>query len=163
MSSQKQSVFDAVVAFCEENGIHFDEGMKFEPTKDQRATIVEMVARAMESGAVNLKPAARAKYDTFEKLKGYCNGLVSNWLRKDTRLNGGVDYKIQNPGSRAGSGDQIIKELRKLKSTLTQDEEKAAVEAEIQKRLAALQAEKTKKVEINSELIPAELRHLVNG
>jgi len=39
------------------------------------------------------------------KLRSYCSGLQSNWLRKDTRLNGGVKYVAKNPGSRAGSTD----------------------------------------------------------
>lgn len=163
MVNQKEGVYGAVVAFCEENGIQFDDGMKFEPTKEQRATIVEMVAQAMNAGEIDLSTEARAKYADFDKLKSYCNGLVSNWLRKDLRLNGNTPHEIKNPGSRAGAGDQVIKELKKLKSTLTSADELAAVDAEIQKRLASVQAAKAKSIEINADLIPEELRHLVNG
>lgn len=161
--SQKQGVYNAVQAFCEENELHFEDGMHFNPTKEQRSEIVHMVAGAMEAGEIQLSSDAASKYDTPEKLKSYCNGLVSNWLRKDTRLNGGEKYEIKNPGSRAGSGDQVIKELRKLKKTLTDAEQIAAVEEEIEKRLASIQAEKAKSVEINVDLIPEELKGLVSN
>lgn len=161
--TQKEGVYNATEAFCSEAGIHFEDGMKFEPTKEQRSTIVEMVAHAMDAGEIVLSEAARAKYDDLAKLKSYCNGLVSNWLRKDTRLNGGETYEIKNPGSRAGSGDQVIRELRKLKKTLSDEAQIAAVEKEINTRLAKIQASKTKSVEINADLIPEELRDLVNS
>jgi len=162
MTTQRQGTYDAIVAFCSENGVHFEDGMEFTPTKEQRASIVLMVATAMEAGEIDLSDAARAKYDDLPKLKSYCNGLVSNWLRKDPRLNGNVKYEIKNKGSRAGSGDPVIKELRKLKKTLTAgSEELAVVEEEINKRVAVVQAEKAKKVEIDVDQIPKELRHLI--
>lgn len=161
--SQKEGVYNAITSFCQDSGIHFEDGMKFEPTKEQRSTIVEMVAVAMQDGQVQLSDEARAKYDDFGKLKSYCNGLVSNWLRKDKRLNGNTTYEIKNPGSRAGSGDPVIKELRKLLKTLTDADHKAAVQEEIDQRLAAIQAEKAKSVEIDLDLIPEELKSLVNS
>ena len=107
--------------------------------------------------------SAQAKYDTEAKIKTYTNGLVSNWLRKDTRLNGGVKHQIKNPGSRAGSGDEVIKNLKRLASTLSNPEQLAAVQAEIDKRLAQLKAEKAKNVEIDMSLIPVDLQHLINS
>ena len=161
---QKEGVYSAVVAFAQENDIDFADGQSFEPSKEQRLAIVGMVTAAMEAGEIELSEAAQAKYNTTEKLHGYCNGLTSNWLRKDTRLNGGEKYEIKNPGSRAGSGDKVITELRKLKKTLTQGTaEMEAVENEINSRLATIQTARAKKVEINAELIPEELKHLVSS
>ena len=113
------------------------------------------------SGTVELSNEARFKYDTDAKLKSYTQGLVSNWIRKDVRLNGGSKYETKNPGSRAGSGDDTVKALRALRSTLTNADQISEVEAEIASRVAAFKASKTPKLEINAELIPENLRHLV--
>lgn len=157
--NQKNGVFAAIEAVLSENGKAIDG--KVELTRDERHAVVEMVTTGLFTGEIEMKEEARAKYDTEEKMRGYARGLVNNWLRKDDRLNGGVDYVPKNPGSRAGSGDAVIRELKKLRSTLTDPSEIQAVEAEIEKRIQALQAEKAKSVEINETLIPDELKHLL--
>lgn len=160
--NQKTGVYNAIVAFCAENDIPFEDGMSFEPTKEQRATIVGMVAAGLEAHEIEMSDKAREKYTDLSKLKTYSNGLVSNWVRKDKRLNGGVKHVIKNPGSRAGSGDAILRELRKLRKTLTDEAQIAVVDTEIEKRIEIVQAEKAKKVEINTDLLPEELLGLVS-
>jgi len=118
------------------------------------------VTTAMAAGEIELKEDARKKYDTESKLRSYCDGLVSNWLRKDDRLNGGEKYEPKNPGSRAGSGDEVVRELRKLKKITADETHLTAIDAEIEKRLAAIKASKAKDVEIDVEKLPEELRHL---
>lgn len=159
MQNQKTAVFNAVCSVLGQDS--FDECISL--TKEQRATVIEAVAEGFTSGEVEFSETAQAKYNTDAKVKTYTNGLVSNWLRKDTRLNGNVKHTIQNPGSRAGSGDKVIKELKKLASTLTDPAQSSAVQAEIDKRLATLKAEKAKNVEIDMSLIPADLQDLING
>jgi len=156
--NQKQGVYDAVQAFHQENDLHFEDGMKVELTKEQRSTIVGMVAAAMIAGEVSLSEAAREKHNTDAKITKYCDGLVNNWLRKDTRLNGGVKHEIKNPGSRAGQGDEQLKNLKLLHKTLDDDEQKTVVQAEIDKRIEELRAEKQKNVEINFDVIPDDLK-----
>lgn len=155
--SQKNGVFNAV---CEVLGANsFDAAVEL--SADQKKAVIEMVTTGLVSGEITFSDEARAKYDTEEKVrKEYTGGLVNNWLRKDTRLNGGEKYEAKNPGSRAGSSDPVIKELRKLRSTLTDPTQIAAVDGEIETRMAKLQAEKVKKVEINVDLLPEDLRHL---
>lgn len=155
--SQKEGVFNAV---CEIVGQSSFDGA-VELTTEQRRAVIEVVATGLMDGVIELSEAAAEKYDSIEKVKSYTNGLVSNWLRKDTRLNGGERYEAKNPGSRAGSSDPVIRELRKLKSTLADPSQIAAVEAEIEKRMETLRADKVKKVEINLDLIPEDLRDLV--
>lgn len=158
--SQKDGVFNAVVAFCEENSIPFEEGNKVDFDKSQRATIIGMLVAATEAGEMEVK-SETARAD----LKNYWNGTLSNWLRKDTRLNGGEKYVTKNPGSRAGAGDAELKELKKLlsKVTLSGNEENiAAVTQAIEARKAAIAAEKSVEVEINTEVLPESLRHLVS-
>jgi hypothetical protein len=115
------------------------------------------------NGTVELSAEASAKFNTDALLKSYTQGLVSNWLRKDIRLNGGVKHETKNPGSRAGSGDDTVKALRALRSTLTDSDQISEVESEIAARIAAHKASKAPKTVIDVSSLPEEFRHLVNG
>lgn len=157
MMNQKEGVFNAV---CGVTGNDSFDGA-VELTSEQRAQVIEIVTQGFVNGEIEMSEAGRAKYADESKLKTYCNGLVSNWLRKDKRLNGGVKHQIKNPGSRAGSGDPVIKELKKMLDVVETDEHKAAVEHEIEKRLAAIKAEKAKSIEIDESLIPDDLKGLL--
>ncbi len=155
--NQKDGVFGAV---CSVVGAEsFDAAVEL--TKEQRSQVIEIVTEGLLSGDIEMTDKARAKHDTDAKMKTYTNGLVSNWLRKDKRLNGNVQHKIKNPGSRAGSTDPVIKNLRLLRSTLTDDSQIAAVDAEIDKRIEAMRAEKAKSVEIDMSLIPDDLKDII--
>lgn len=159
MISQKDGVYNAVVAFCEDSGIEFEDGMKMEFGKDARASIVEMLVGATEAGELEVKSAAAQA-----NLSSYWNGTLSNWLRKDKRLNGNTKHVIKDPGSRAGVGDPELKELKKLliQVTATGNEEHiAAVNDAIEGRKTILAASKVKDVEVDFEKIPEALRHLV--
>lgn len=158
MISQRQAVFTAVVSVL---GLDNDFNGLAEPTKEQRKSIIEMVTDGIQSGSVDFSDEAKAKYSTREKVSGYVNGMVSNWLRKDVRLNGGEKYVTKNPGSRAGQGDEVLKNLKALLTQQTTDANKAAVQAEIDKRKAEIQASKAKTVTIDASKIPDELKHLL--
>jgi len=156
MLNQKESVFQAVLSTIGE----FDGPVSL--TKEQRSEVVDVVTQSILSGDTEFSDAAKAKYDTEQKTRTYVIGLVNNWLRKDTRLNGGTKYEAKNPGSRAGSGDPVIRELKKLLS-LADAESQEAIQAEIDARLAEVKSQKmvqAKKV-VNSDLIPEHLKHLV--
>jgi len=88
-----------------------------------------------------------------------CGLLNVLYLRKDKRLNGGEKYEIKNPGSRAGSGDDMLKALKALRSTLTDDDAIASIDEAIDNRIAELSV--VKKVTIDPESLPEHLRHLI--
>ena len=157
MINQKTAVFNATCSVLDQDS--FDGAIEL--TKEERAQVIAIVAEGFATGEVELSDNARAKYSTDAKLKTYTNGLVSNWVRKDKRLNGNVQHTIKNPGSRAGSGDAVIRELKKLKSTFTEQDQINAVETEIEKRMAIIKAEKAKDVEIDMSLIPDDLKDLL--
>ena len=157
MLNQKNAVFAAACSVLEQDS--FDEAVVL--TKEQRASVIEIVAEGFSNFEVELKEESREKYNTPAKLKTYTNSLVSNWVRKDKRLNGDVQHTIKNPGSRAGSGDAVIRELKKLKSTFTEQDQIDACDTEIEKRMAVIKAEKAKDVEIDMSLIPEDLRDLL--
>ena len=102
---------------------------------------------------------AQAKFiGDAPKLKSYVGGLVNNWMRKDKRLNGGETYITKNPGSRAGNADALIKNLKLLRSTMSDTDKIAEIDADIESRQAEIKVEKAKDVEIDMDQIPAELR-----
>lgn len=156
--NQKEGVFSAVVGIVGD----WDKDQACPITSEQRKQVIEQVTEGLLHGEIELSESARAKYDTADKMRKYVNGLVSNWLRKDKRLNGNEEYQIKNPGSRAGAGDDVIKELRKLRSTFSKgSDEYQAIDDQIEKRLEQLRTEKAKTVTIDIDKIPEELRHLV--
>ena len=153
--SQKDGVFNAVQAFMVESGRQFEEGMKVELNRDERTTVIGMLVAATNAGELQVKsPKARAD------LKEYWSGTLSNWLRKDERLNGNVKHEIKNPGSRAHVGDKQLREMKKLLDRVKGTEDEAEVQAAIDARVAERAAEKAAKTEIDVNELPEALRHL---
>lgn len=152
---QNDAVFQAVCSVLNSTG--FDGAVEL--SKDQRESVIAMVTEGIIAGTVDFSAEARIKHDTPAKVKGYTGGMVSNHLRKDKRLNGGVKYEIQNPGSRAGSGDDMLKALKALRSTLTDDDAIASIDEAIDNRIAELSVKKTVTIDVSA--LPEEFRHLV--
>jgi hypothetical protein len=135
-------------------------------TKADKHAVALAVAEGMMNGEVELSDAAKAKYATsIESLVSkYVMGMVTNWFNKSKELNGGLKYEIKNPGSRAGTGDEQIKQMRLLRKQLADlgnADGVAQVDAAIADRLAEIGAVATKTVEINADILPEAIRHLV--
>ena len=158
---QKEAVYTAILSFLKENDRSFDDGEKVELSSEDRKTIVTMLVTAIEAGNVEFSAESMGKYNTPEKIRNYSTGLLSNWLRKDSRLNGGEKHSIKNPGSRVGSTDNILKSLKALKKELTDSKDRIAVDREIEKRITELQAQRFEKASIDVGNIPAHLLHLI--
>jgi len=164
-TSQHSSVINATKTWFGEN---FRAGVdvKTYATKADKQAIALAVAEGMLSGDVELSDSAKAKYaDSIESLVSkYVMGMVTNWFNKSKELNGGLKYETKNPGSRAGTGDAQIKEMRLLRKKLLElgnSEGAARVDAAISDRLAEIGATTTKTIEINADAIPEGLRDLV--
>ena len=156
--SQKEAVFNAVTNVCEAT----DSG--YVPSKEERASICQVLFEGFRAGTIDLD-ANHVGHSDDAKLKNYCSGLLSNWLRKDGRLNGGVKYEAKNPGSRAGSTDPQIKAMRLLLSTKSDPAERAEIQSFIDKRLAEIKPAsqaKTLTAEQIAVLEAAGLSHLVS-
>ena len=143
-TNQKTAVYNAVKSV-----VSFEDNDVVQLTKDEKSTVVSILVAGFEADEIELK-------NPQTDLKKYCGGLLNNWLRKDTRMNGGSAYVTKNPGSRAGSGDAMIKNLKLLKQKegLT-TEEIAKIDQAIADRLAIIKPKVEKKVDFNE--IPAEL------
>jgi len=125
---QKDAVFQAV-----SNTVELEDGASVSLSKEQRETVVNILAEGFLSGQIDYQGTVNP-----DEIRGYCSGLLSNWLRKDTRLNGGVKYEAKNPGSRAGNSDPAIRAMRTLMSTKTEPSEIAEIQSFIDKRLAEI-------------------------
>lgn len=118
----------------------------------QLVQVEERVFMAFKNGETT-----HSKNPDDAALKKYIPGLVNNWLRKDLRLNGGTPYIAKNPGSRSGGGDEGVKAMKTLLSLTTDADARAAIQLEIDKRLAELKPKPT----VNVDALPESLRHLV--
>lgn len=154
---QNDAVFQAVCSVFDVKS--FDSAVEL--NKEQRESVVAIVTAGILDGTVDFSAEARLKHDTEQKVKSYTGGMVSNHLRKDKRLNGNTTYEIKNPGSRAGSGDNVLKALKALRSTLADAEQLASIDEAISNRAAELQASKQKAVSIDINALPEEFRQLV--
>src|SRR6188508_3454253 len=102
--NQKEGVFEAVCAVVGEiSG-------KVELNDTQKAQVKAILFTEFKAGNIEYKGGVPD--DT--ELNKYLGGLLNNWLRKDTRLNGGGKYVTKKPGSRAGSGDAQLQAMRQL-------------------------------------------------
>lgn len=164
--NQKQGVYVVVMNVLAEKGIGFDDGQETSAKellgKEGTKQVRDVVAAALMGGEIEMTADSRIKYSTEEAMKEYSSGLVNNWLRKDTRLNGGAKYEAKNPGSRSSSSDAQIKELKKLLILKADDSEACeTIQAAIDARQAEITKEKAKTIEIDVTQIPEHLKHLL--
>ena len=158
--TQKEAVFTAIVNVLGEAGITVEEGQSVETymTRERRAQVSQILFEGFKGETIELE-----KQFVDSKLKAYISGLTSNWIRKDKRLNGGVSYIAKNPGSRAGSGDPMLKNLRALLSTLTPgSSDYSEVETHISSRVTEIHSSKVKSKVIDFSLLPADLASKFN-
>jgi hypothetical protein len=114
MMNQKEGVFAATVSVLEEMGIELTGSIQAHPKVTEiRAAVLEVVVEGFRAKQIQLDTT----YDDAE-LKGYTRGLINNWFRKDTRLNGGAKYVTKNPGSRSHVGNPELRELKKLREAM---------------------------------------------
>jgi hypothetical protein len=149
--SQKEAVFKAVT-----NTVGQDNDGAYKPTKEERGVVNNILFESFKAGEINYDGELPSDTD----LKSYVSGLQSNWLRKDKRLNGGVQYVAKNPGSRAGSTDPQIVAMRRLLSKVETKTDRDQIQAHIDRRLAEVKPTKT--VTINIADLPEELKHLAS-
>lgn len=160
---QKDAVHTAVVSVFRDANIKFEDGMNAGPmlTDELRGKVHTILTEGFTSGTIVLESNAAnaAKLADSAKLNSYVSGLISNWVRKDKRLNGATAYVARNPGSRTGSSDPQLKTLRALyRQFASVDPTKAAqVQSHIEARLEALRAEKAASVAVDISALPADV------
>lgn len=155
---QKESVYEAVSSVVE---IIAETNVNETITTQQRKEVHSIVFEGLRDGTVDFSDKAKEKYRDDKDLNGYVSGLISNWLRKDTRLNGNTKYTAKNPGSRTGQGDAQVRELRKLLKIHAGTDKEEEIQGFIDQRVEQLKLDKAKDISIDVSQIPKELRDLV--
>jgi len=165
MKSQHEAVIAATKAVL---GSRFEAGMdvKEVATKEDKQAVVAAVVKMFQADEAALSDEAKVKYADVKALIGYVGGLVTNWWNKSKELNGGVKYEAKNPGARAGSQDEQIKEMKNLQKHLEaagNTEGAAKVALAINARLEEIKALKsvTKLPAVDTSKLPAELRAMI--
>ncbi len=161
MINQKQAVINAVLSLLPNYEMGgevilsdvLNDGLKTEC----RALLFE----GFRTGNIQFKETFQKKVDIDAELKKYVSGLLNNWIRKNPEFNAGNSYVAKNPGSRAGSGDESVREMRKLFRTTADLEAKAEIQEAIDARIAIIKPSAV--TTINAEAIPEHLRHLVKN
>jgi hypothetical protein len=136
--TQKDAVFTAVMHVLEDAGINFVVGTDDAAAvlnRELRAAINTRLVHDFLNGAIELSDEAKAKRGDNSKLKAYVSGLVSNWVRKDNRLNGG-----RTPSSTKTETDPQLKALKKLQSSQTDVSKRLEIQSFIDKRHEELNA-----------------------
>lgn len=159
--TQREAVFAATMSVLADAGITFEEGSDVSTvmSKDIRQSIQAILVEGFKQGTIEFEktPSNDEKLASPAKLNQYVSGLVSNWFRKDTRMNGGEKYQAKNPGSRAGASDPQLKALRQLAGQFKGTDKEHVITAQIEQRLAAINAEKAKHVTVDISALPPEL------
>jgi len=128
---------------------------------ETRKAVCAIVTAGIVSGEIRCD-----KIDVTDEaaVKKYVPSMVSNWLRKSPKLNGGTAHKIKNPGSRAGSGDKALKNMRALAKVHKDNPETLAeIQKHIDERVATLKAEKVKHIELDMDAIPDSLKAVLEA
>ena len=149
--SQKDAVYKAV-CLVKNNKI---EG-RVRLTEHEKMTVTMLMIDFFREGNVRFsnRYSNQEKMTNTNRLMRYTVGLVTNWVAKDKRLNGGEEH-VPTPRS----ADPQLKNLYLLKKASANDPDKLAkIEKFIAKRKAEIAAEKVKTVEIDMSAIPDELK-----
>jgi hypothetical protein len=149
---QKDAVYNAVVKV--KGSDQFDGPVEL--SREERSKVTQLVYSEFENGNVGFAGGDKPDERT---MRTYVSGLISNWLRKDGRLNGGTQYVPKRPGSRAGTGDESLKAMKMLLSTTTDRNERAEIQRAIDQRLAELKPKR----DINYDALPESLRKFITS
>lgn len=159
--NQRDATCNTILAVLNDRGVEYELNG---PTPiasvlnaEDKKNIREILSTMFLQGKIDFKNPAALTDEKY--LKDYVSGLVNNWIRKAPEFNGNTKYEAKNPGSRTGSSDEMIKELKKVLSIVTTDEDRAAVQEAIDARQAEIKPEKS--VTIDASKLPEHLRALV--
>ena len=142
---QKDAVYTAVIQVLSENDVELESGSSVSSflTKELRAQVTTILVNGFQTSEIDMdENFAKNTVGNLPKLRAYVSGLISNWVRKDSRLNGNIAYVPKNPGSRKGSGDAQLKALRALFAQATNDSDRAEIQGYIDTRLSEIQLTK---------------------
>ena len=161
MKSQREACVNAILAVLSDRGVEYELGGSVNVstllTAEDKKAVQTILVAGFNKSEIDLKDDAKKKYiGNTSELNKYVSGLQNNWIRKFPSFNAGTTYQAKNPGSRAGTGDEQVKEMRKLLKITADSSAKLAIQSAIDSRLAEIKP--ATEVKVNLDAIPAELR-----
>jgi hypothetical protein len=159
--NQRDATCNALIAVLSDRGVEYELNgatpISSVLNADDKASVRAMLIVAFRAGKIDYaKDPANLADDKY--IKEYVSGLVNNWIRKAPEFNNDTTYAAKNPGSRQGSTDESIKNMKLLLSVTVDPEAKMAITQAIADRQAEL---KPTTVTIDVSALPESLRHLV--
>lgn len=143
--TQKDAVFNAITQVFASNSISFTPNATNVAgllTRELRSQINARLVTDFSSGSVELSDDAKSKLENVLELRAYISGLVSNWVRKDPRLNGGNIVATTSSSTSSVSkvlrNDAQLQALRKLHAAQVDSSKQAEIQGHIEKRISEL-------------------------
>lgn len=137
--NQKDAVFSAITTVFSNNNVSFVSGTDNANNllnKQLRSEVTNIVAGQIRSGEVEMSQEARSKNAEDSALRSYVSSLITNWLRKDNRLNGGSSPVKSS--KRIVHTDSQLKALRQLLAAQTDQAKRLEIQTHIDQRLSQL-------------------------
>jgi hypothetical protein len=162
--SQREATFNAITIVISNNNVNFNHGQNVKSvlTSSMKKAVKDALIQQFKAGKVDCtEEFRRTKLSSDSELSKYCSGLISNWIKKDPRLNGNNQYQAVNKGTRIGQSDLQVKELRKLLKITVGTDAQDQVSQALSARLDELKAAKAPQISIDVTALPEHLRHLV--
>ena len=160
--NQRNATVGTILAVLKERGVDYklngETPISEVFTDSDKTKVRDLLVTGFRKGEIEMADDSKAKYKEDKALKQYVIGLINNWVRKAPEFNGGQTYAPKNPGSRAGSGDEQIVEMKKLLSQTSDPTAKATVQAAIDARKAELAQQNAPVIDVSK--LPENLRHL---
>jgi len=150
--SQKEAVFSAVVSVLQSNNISLSSSTDSALTimsrsSNLRQAVNVILVNGLTDGSISFGKTGLSQ----SEIRSYASALQSNWLRKDSRLNGGVSTSIKSASpkkersvltapkvNKAVKNDTQLKALRSLLKIKTDPNEIAEIEGFINKRMSEI-------------------------
>lgn len=143
--TQKDAVFSAVSQILASNNVSFTANSTNATAvlnRELRSQINGVLVQQFLAGNVELSEDAKEKLNDESQLRAYISGLVSNWLRKDPRLNGGTvlatTTSTKSTLSKTIKSDPQLQALRKLHNAQVEPSKRLEIQAHIDRRIAEL-------------------------
>lgn len=158
--NQRKATVSTIISVLSARGVNYElngsSPVSEVLTDADKKTVRDTLFSMFRKGEVEMAEESKEKYKDDDALKVYIGGLVNNWIRKAKEFNGGLAYVPQNPGSRAGSGDDQIKEMKKLLKVTTDAAARASIQAEIDKRVEEIKP--SPETNIDFDKLPESLK-----
>lgn len=113
--SQKEATYNSILEVFNANNISFTPNVtdaKLHLNTATRKQVVTSLVSKFDADLVEVSNDFKSKTVLVSDLNKYCNGLVSNWLRKDIRLNGGNKYVAATNSSENKTNSTTVKQAK---------------------------------------------------